>query len=93
MGARCDAEAANFLTINLMHEILTGKRTVDEAREFYAESMAAYTLGRPAPYTDRFLFELPSGDTTDPDEKMIAEHMANQMAQKAMDVVGGEPGN
>ncbi|MDP9414614.1 MAG: hypothetical protein M3Q08_11100 [Pseudomonadota bacterium] len=69
----------------------TGSRTVDEARHAYAEAMAVYTLGRPAPYTDQFLFELPAGDTTDPDE-MIAGPMADQMAQKAMDIIAGEPG-
>ena len=25
-GARCDSEAANFITLNFMHEIVTGKR-------------------------------------------------------------------
>lgn len=39
-GTRCDSEAANTITINLMHEIVTGKRTVDEARRVYAENMA-----------------------------------------------------
>jgi hypothetical protein len=46
-GARCDSEAANTITLNLMHEIVTGKRTVEEAREVYAENMAGYTMGRP----------------------------------------------
>lgn len=80
-GARCDAEAANFLTLNLMHEILTGQRTIEEARQVYAQSMAAYTLGRPAPYTEKFLFELPAGDTTDPDEKMMSEAMMGCVRQ------------
>jgi hypothetical protein len=43
-GARCDSEAANFVMLNLMHEIVTRKRTVDDARQKYAEQM-----GRPAP--------------------------------------------
>jgi hypothetical protein len=46
-AARCDSEAANMITLNLMHEIVTGKRTVEEAREVYAENMAGYTMGRP----------------------------------------------
>jgi hypothetical protein len=91
-GARCDSEAANFVTLNLMHEIVIGHRSVDEAREKYAEQMSAYMLGRPAPYAERLLFEPPTDGTTDLDEGMISGAMADQMAQKATDVVAGEPG-
>ena len=41
MGARCDMEAMNVLTLNLAHEIITGRRSVEEARAFYAETAAA----------------------------------------------------
>jgi len=30
IAARCDKEEPNFLAINLAHEIITGKRSVDE---------------------------------------------------------------
>lgn len=89
-GARCDSEAANMITLNFMHEIVTGKRTVDEAREEYAEQMSAYMLGRPAPYAERLLFEPPKGGTVDPDEAVMSPHMINQMKEKAKDVVSGE---
>lgn len=85
-GARCDSEAANFITLNFMHEIVTGKRTVDEARHAYAEQMSAYMLGRPAPYAERLLFDPPRGGTMDPDEGLIAPHMLNQMKEKVKDV-------
>lgn len=39
LGARCDMEEANFLAINLANEIVHRKKTVIEAREFYAETM------------------------------------------------------
>ncbi len=68
VGARCDSEAANTITLNLMHEIVTGKRTVEEARQVYAENMAGYTMRRPAPYAERLLFPVPHGGTEDPDE-------------------------
>ncbi len=50
VGARCDHEAYNILTLNLVHDIVTGARTVEDAREMYAETAAAYSMGRPAPY-------------------------------------------
>jgi hypothetical protein len=91
-GARCDSEGANMVTLNLMHEIIVGKRTVEEAREKYSEQMAAYMLGRPAPYAERLLFDPPEGGTVDLDEATIAGEMAGQMGQKAKDMVAGEPG-
>lgn len=61
-GTRCDSEAANVITLNLMHEIV-GQRSVDEAQQVYAETMAAYTMGRPTPYAERLLFAVPQGGT------------------------------
>lgn len=90
-GARCDSEAANTITLNLMHEIITGKRSVEAAREVYAENMAAYTMGRPAPYAEQFLFAVPPGGTEDPDEGMGVGPMARQAVGKVKDVLtGGE---
>lgn len=40
MGAICDKEPANFLAVNLAHEVATGKRSVEDARRQYAESIA-----------------------------------------------------
>lgn len=37
---RCDKEPANFLAVNLAHEVATGKLSVDDARKQYAESIA-----------------------------------------------------
>jgi hypothetical protein len=89
VAARCDTEAANFITINLMHEIVTGKRSVDQARHFYAEAMAAYAMGRSSPYAEGLLFQPPQEDTADPDEAMMAGAAARQMAGKVRDVVSG----
>ncbi len=88
-GARCDSEAANVITLNLMHEIVTGMRSVEAAREVYAENMAAYTMGRPAPYAEQFLFPVPQGGTEDPDEGMGVSPMARQAAGKLKDLLTG----
>jgi len=88
-GARCDSEAANTITLNLMHEIVTGQRSVEEARKVYAENMVAYTLGRSAPYAEQFLFAVPQGGTEDPDESMIAGALARQTAGKVKDLLTG----
>jgi hypothetical protein len=86
VAARCDAEAANVLGMNMVHEIVTGKRTVEEAREITAQNTVAYTLGRNAPYCERLLFEVPQGGTHDLDESMISGSIAQQAARKVKDV-------
>ncbi len=67
MAARCDKEEMNFLALNLAHDIVTGQRTVEEARQFYAETAMAFMNGETSPYTQGLQFEIPSG-TPDPDQ-------------------------
>lgn len=88
IGARCDHEAYNTLTLNLAVEIIEGRRTVEDARRMYGETAAAYAMGRDAPYAERLLFEPPARETGDPDEAIIAGHMARQAVEKVKDVFG-----
>lgn len=89
LGARCDHEAFNILTLNLAHEILSGQRTVDDARELYAETASAYVMGRDAPYAERLLFSPSRDGNADPDEAMAAAAMAHQAVEKSKDMLGG----
>ena len=41
VSARCDMEATNFLALNMMHEIVSGKRTAEEARKTLSENISA----------------------------------------------------
>lgn len=67
MSARCGGTSMNFVAINLAHDIITGKRTVDLARCEYAKLYQAYKDGEEPEYTQGFQFEHPFGDTKDPD--------------------------
>ena len=87
VSARCDMEAANFLAINLMHEIVTGKLTAEQARKIYTETAAAYVVSRSAPYAEAFQFQLPQEATNDTDETTIAGAMARQTLGKAKDII------
>ncbi|WP_235815107.1 hypothetical protein [Neobacillus vireti] len=65
--AKCDQEAANFMALNLMNDIVTGKRTVEDARRAAVEIEKAFRLkGQSSPYTTGFLFPKQS-HTADPD--------------------------
>lgn len=88
--ARCDSEAANVLGLNMVHEIVTGKRTVEEARETSSQHTVAYNLGRSARYAERLQFEVPNGGTEDLDKPMIAGSIAQQAAGKLKDVITGK---
>jgi hypothetical protein len=91
VAARCDMESMNILSLNLLHDLVTGKATVESAREKYAEEASAHMMDRPAPYTERLLFKTSEGDTADLDEAIIGEAMMHQAAEKAKDVFRGEP--
>jgi hypothetical protein len=71
LGARCDDEAANFLAINLAHDIVNDRRTVAQARNFYAQTMKAKMENRlnadQRRYLDGFTFQPPRETKGDPD--------------------------
>lgn len=90
VAARCDLEAANILSLNLMHEIVSGKRTVADARDQYAEVIMAYLMDREAPYAEKLLFNLPAGNTIDTDESNMSEASMHQISEKIKDKLGGE---
>jgi hypothetical protein len=64
IAARCDKEENNFLALNLADEIIRGKRSVDSAREFYAETIIQMQHQE---YTKGFLFSVPQEPQNDPD--------------------------
>jgi len=65
ISARCDKEPANFLAVNLAHDIATGKRSVKDARQEYGAQIKAMMAGRPAPLTDRMMFNMNNTGDTD----------------------------
>lgn len=71
ISARCDKEAANFLAINLAHDIVRGDKSVDEARREYGETIQALTAGESPEYTTGLVFDVSDEGTGDPDETTI----------------------
>jgi hypothetical protein len=67
VSARCDKEPMNFLALNLMHDIAAKKRTVQNARKFYAKTAMEYGhYNQSSPYIERLLFN-PIPSAADPD--------------------------
>lgn len=66
MSARCGGEPMNFLALNLAHEVVTGSKTVEEARHFYEQTALEHAqAGRP--YTQSLRFRVATSETGDPD--------------------------
>ena len=71
ISARCDKEEMNFLALNLAHDVATGKRSVEAARQFYAETVMATMKGEMPPYVQRLQFEAARTGTADPDKSVL----------------------
>ncbi|MEX2219149.1 MAG: hypothetical protein WD749_10375 [Phycisphaerales bacterium] len=67
LAAWCDKEAMNFLALNLSHEIITGKRTAEDARQFFAQEAARFKQGQTSTYTQGLMFEPERTSAGDPD--------------------------
>jgi hypothetical protein len=72
VSARCHDEQANFLALNLMHDIVTGAKSVDEARAYYAEEFLNARRKAPTPYMEGLRFEIGIG-TADPDQRVLSD--------------------
>jgi len=65
--AQCDVEAMNFLALNLAHDVSMGRRTVEDARAFYAKTAMAFKQGdKSSPYVQGLTFQQES-NAADPD--------------------------
>jgi hypothetical protein len=72
-SARCHDVQANSLALNLTHDIVTGKRTVDEARAYYGKEFLDYRRNKPTPYMDALTFTPSSGGTADADHRILSQ--------------------
>lgn len=70
MSARCDLEGHNILTLNLAHDIITGKKDVEEARKAFGQNVAEDSMGKNPPYVVALQFK-PSTNAAEPDKPVI----------------------
>jgi hypothetical protein len=68
LSAQCDMEALNLLALNLAHDVASGRRSVADARAFYARTAMEFKQGnRSSPYLTGLLFQ-PGANAADPDK-------------------------
>lgn len=56
IAARCDKEENNFLALNLAHDVITGKKSVEEARKSYGEMVMQAKAGNKPEYMKKLMF-------------------------------------
>jgi hypothetical protein len=82
VSARCHDEQANFLALNLMHDIVTGQKTVREARDYYAEEFLNARRHQPTPYMEKLHFQPHTGRSAERDERALSdEDLGRAMAE------------
>lgn len=72
VSARCHDEEANMLALNLMHDIVRGSKSAEDARRYYVREVLDYRRKRPTPYMERLHFQ-PGGSTADPDVRVLTD--------------------
>jgi hypothetical protein len=73
VSARCHDEEANRLALNLMHDIVTGSKGVEQARGYYAKEFADYRRKKPTPYMQELRFAPTATDAADPDSRVLSD--------------------
>lgn len=73
LSARCHDEQANFLALNLAHDIITDERDVDLARRYYAKEFLDARRGAATPYMQQLRFSPACGSAADTDERLLSD--------------------
>ena len=81
VSARCHDEQANFLALNLMHDLVTGAKDAEQARAYYAKEFLNARRKQPTPYMERLRFQ-PGTDTADPDRRVLSDQDLEQAVKE-----------
>lgn len=87
VSVHCDNEGANTLSINMMHEIVTGKRTAEEAREKIVSELPKYLLNQSAPYVEKFQFDLANEEQGESDQSEVHDKALETAINKVKDTL------
>jgi hypothetical protein len=73
VSARCHDEEANSLALNLMHDIVTGAKTAEEARAYYGKEFLDYRRKKPTPYMSELRVPTDATNAPDPDTRILSD--------------------
>jgi hypothetical protein len=78
LSARCHDEQANNLALGLAHDIVTGARSVDDARAYYGKEFLDYRRKEPTPYMDELRIPTDLPMEPDPDHRTLSDAQLEQ---------------
>ena len=87
MSARCDKEGNNFLALNLANDIMTSKKTVEEARKAYGDIVKEKMNGANPVYMQKLTFSTQE-NTADPD--LNTTGLTKEDVMNGMKLTGGK---
>jgi len=87
-SARCHDLQANSLALDLMHDIVTGTKTWQEARAYYAKEVLDYRRKLPTPYMDGLRFKPDGPAAADPDIRILSDEELERARQAGEARVG-----
>ncbi|MBC7826623.1 MAG: hypothetical protein H7122_02670 [Chitinophagaceae bacterium] len=70
IAARCDKEENNLLALNLAYDVITGKKSVEEARDAYGKIVSDAMKGQKSDYMKKLMFTNDMS-AADPDKTTI----------------------
>lgn len=82
VSAQCHDEQANFLALNLMHDIATGAKSVEGARDYYAREFADYQRKKPTPYMEGLRFTPGDHTAGDPDTRALSDEALEEAVEE-----------
>lgn len=85
VSARCHDEQANTLALNLMDDMVTGRRTDEDARAYYAKEFLDYRRKQPTPYMDKLRFTSTPSSAPDPDERVLSDEQLEDAEKEGAD--------
>ncbi len=85
MSAKCDFEGANFLALNLANDVITGKKTVKQARDFYTNAIKEFMLQKKiSPYMKSFQFTVSKGNKGFADKNAVNKALLEKIMKAKM---------
>lgn len=81
LSARCDKEMNNILALNLAHDVITGEKSVAEAREAYGQIAKEKMNGGDPDYMKKLNFK-PQRNAPDPGENTTGLNKKGQPVKK-----------
>ncbi len=61
-----------------MHDIVTGEKTVDESRAYYAKEFLDARRKQPTPYMEKLRFPSAVKSAADSDERVLSDEQLNE---------------